>query len=84
MINGHQVQIQSPQFIVNGEEFPSDLLMSLADGISQEFTLRNLEQQGIILRLLTLNIEADKLDIVAFTRIEPSSTLIENNSLAQH
>ena len=84
LINGHQVQIQSPQFIVNGEEFPSDLLMSLADGISQEFTLRNLEQQGIILRLLTLNIEADKLDIVAFTRIEPSSTLIENNSLAQH
>lgn len=79
LINGHQIQIQAPHFIANGEEFPPDLLVPLADGLSQEFTFRNLEQQGIILRLLRLDIEADRLDIVAFTRIEPSSTLLETD-----
>ncbi len=77
--SGHQVQIQDFQFIANGEEFPPDLLMPLVEGVNQEFTLRNLEPQGITLRLLELEIEENHLKLVAFTRIDPSSSILDDD-----
>ncbi|MFN7514831.1 MAG: DUF2993 domain-containing protein, partial [Microcystis sp.] len=40
---------------------------------STQLDLKNFEKQGIIARLLQLQIDDDKLSIAAFGRIEPRS-----------
>lgn len=70
LLNGHQFQIQSPQLIANGEAFPEDLLAPLLDGLSQSFTLRNIEPQGMTIRLLELEIDENHIRLVAFAMLD--------------
>lgn len=76
LANGYQIEILSPRLIANGEEFPPDLLIALAEGISQELTLRNLESSGITARLLKLEIDDTGIQLVTFVRLDPSSELL--------
>jgi len=49
------------------------LLKGFAEGISTQLDLKNFEKQGIIARLLQLQIDDDKLSIAAFGSIKPRS-----------
>lgn len=75
--NGYQLQFSNPELMANGEAFPNDLLEALVDGISQEFTLRNLEPAGITARLLELKIEVDQVQMVAFVQIDPDAAVLD-------
>lgn len=77
LLNGYQLQIDDPQLIANGQAFPDDLLVPLVDGLTQAFTLRNFEPQGITMRLLELEIDDDTIRLIVFAQIAPSSTLFE-------
>ncbi|MEB3213585.1 MAG: DUF2993 domain-containing protein [Leptolyngbyaceae bacterium] len=77
LLNGYQIQIESPQLIANEQAFPDELLSSLTDGVTQAFTLRNFESQGMTLRLLELKIDEEAIQLTAFARLEPSSTLLD-------
>lgn len=74
--NGSQFQFSEPELVANGEAFPTGLLDSLLAGLSREFTLRNLEATGITARLLELEIEEDRVQVVAFVQIAPDAEIL--------
>jgi hypothetical protein len=77
LLNGYQLQIQSPRIIAGEQVFPDDLLSPVVDGFTQSFTLRNLDPQGITIRLLELGIDDEAIHLVAFAHIDPSSPLFD-------
>ncbi|ELS01473.1 Protein of unknown function (DUF2993) [Xenococcus sp. PCC 7305] len=73
VIAGVKVNLVEPQGTVNGRPMSERLLGGFAQGISDRLDLTNLESLGILARLLQLEITEDKIELVAFTRIEPQS-----------
>ncbi len=75
--NGYQFQFSEPELVANGEAFPAGLLEALLEGVSREFTLRNLELTGITARLLELKIEEERVQIVAFVELAPEAEILD-------
>lgn len=73
VIAGTQIQLVDPQGTVNGRQMSERLLNGFAEGISDRLNLTNLENSGILARLLQLEVTEDKIELVAFTRIETLS-----------
>lgn len=74
VIAGTKIQLVNPQGTVNGRQMSERLLNGFAEGISDRLNLTNLESLGILARLLQLEVTEDKIELVAFTRIETPST----------
>ncbi len=77
VIAGTQIQLVNPQGTVNGRPMSTRLLSGFAQGVSDRLKLSNLESLGILARLLQLEVTEDKIELVAFTRIETNS--VEQN-----
>ena len=73
VIAGNQIQLVNPQGTVNRRQMSARLLKGFAQGISDRLQLTNLESSGILARLLQLEVTEDKIELVAFTRIETKS-----------
>ena len=65
---------------VNEEQVASQFVEGIVKNLNQRLDLRNLEGDGLLIRILKLNIRASKLEIAAFVQIKPSSTLVEKSS----
>jgi len=74
VIAGTRIQLIDPQGTVNGRQMSERLLGGFAEGISDRLNLTSLESLGILARLLQLEVTEDKIELVAFTRIDPRST----------
>lgn len=74
VIAGTRIQLVDPQGTVDGRQMSARLLGGFAEGISDRLNLTSLESLGILARLLQLEVTEDKIELVAFTRIEPQST----------
>jgi len=70
---GHQLQLRDPQLKVDGEAVPSQLLNSLLAGLQSRLSLRQLEDSGLVVRVLRLTIQENRLDTALFIKVEPSS-----------
>ncbi|QQE63476.1 hypothetical protein GFS31_01410 [Leptolyngbya sp. BL0902] len=79
VVNGHRLQLVQPRLEVEGAEFPSELVVSLAEGASQEFSLRRLEAFGLTTRVLALTVRENELDIAIFARLEPNSPFLQGS-----
>ncbi|MDB9419206.1 MAG: DUF2993 domain-containing protein [Microcystis viridis Mv_BB_P_19951000_S69] len=73
LVQGRKIELIEPTATLNGRRISSRLLKGFAEGISTQLDLKNFEKQGIIARLLQLQIDDDKLSIAVFGRIEPRS-----------
>ncbi len=73
VIAGTKIQLVNPQGTVNGRQMSARLLGGFAQGLSDRLQLSNLESSGILARLLQLEVTEDKIELVAFTRLEPNS-----------
>lgn len=73
--DGHQLILQDPTVVIDGEPIPAQLLESFTEGISSELTLKQLEASAIIARVLNLEIQPEKLNLVVYVRVDPSSPL---------
>jgi hypothetical protein len=71
LLSGSQLQLVEPRVIVNDEAVSDRLIQPLTEGINRLLDLSRLEQSGITVRLLQLEIEPDRLAIAAFVRLEP-------------
>ncbi len=69
-IDGKKVQIIDPQGTVNGRPMSSRLLQGFAAGIGDRFDLNSLSADGILARILQLEINEDELQLVSFVRLE--------------
>ena len=73
VIAGTEIQLVNPQGTINGRSMSGRLLSGFAQGISDRLQLSNLESLGILARLLQLEVTEDRIELVAFTRIENNS-----------
>lgn len=71
LVTPYQLQLVEPTVLVNGQPAPSQLVNKLSEGVSQRLDLRSL-QDGISVRLLQLEVEAQSLQAAAFVRVEPT------------
>jgi len=67
---GHRLQLIEPRVTVDGQALPSRLVEGFAKGISDRANLRSLEDAGITVRLLQLEIDNQDLQIAAFVRAD--------------
>jgi hypothetical protein len=65
------IQIVEPVGTVNGKAISTKLLNGFARGLGKRIDLRTLEEEGLFVRLLQLEIDKDALDLAAFVRLEP-------------
>jgi hypothetical protein len=77
VIAGRQFQLINPLIKVNEEAVPSKLIDAIVSNLNRRFDLANLETNGLIVRILQLNIKENTLEVASFFRIEPSSKILE-------
>ncbi len=70
VIDGKQVRLLDPQGTVNGRPMSSRLLNGFATGISDRLNLNTLSADGILARILQLEINEDNLQLISFVRLE--------------
>ena len=78
VVAGRQIQLVNPTVVLNKEKAPEKLINQIVNNLKEQLDLRNLEGEGVQLRILKLNIKPAAIEIAAFFRIEPSSKLLEN------
>ncbi|MFH7244605.1 MAG: DUF2993 domain-containing protein [Spirulina sp.] len=81
VVNGHRFELVQPRLEIEGELAPPELVTSFADGASQEFSLRRLEEWGLTSRILAFNVRDNELDIALFARLEPDSPFLQRQTL---
>ena len=69
VLNG-QLRLIEPQGTVNNRPMSQRLLNGFAVGISDRLDLNSLESDGILARILQLEINQDRLELVGFIRVE--------------
>lgn len=79
VLNGKTIRIAEPQGTVNGRPMSSRLLTGFAEGISDRLNLSDLESNGILARILQLEIDEDKLKLVGFAKVETKTTQLSSN-----
>ncbi|NJK57410.1 MAG: DUF2993 domain-containing protein [Pleurocapsa sp. SU_5_0] len=70
VIDGEKVRLLDPQGTVNGRPMSSRLLNGFATGISDRLNLNTLSADGILARILQLEINEDNLQLISFVRLE--------------
>ncbi len=70
VVNGKIIRLIDPQGTVNNRPMSSRLLKGFAAGISDRLNLNSLSADGIITRILQLEIDEDKLELSSFIRLE--------------
>ncbi|BAY87034.1 hypothetical protein NIES267_65450 [Calothrix parasitica NIES-267] len=76
---GRQITINETVVTVNEEQVAPQFVEGIVKNLNQRLDLRNLEGDGLLIRILKLNIRQSKLEIAAFVQIKPSSTLLVEN-----
>ncbi len=78
---GKKIRLVQPVGKVNGRPMSSRLLRGFAQGISDRLDLTKIQSQGILARLLQLEITADQIELIAFARMETKSGLISSTEI---
>ena len=68
---GHQLELVAPRASLNGRQISNRILNTAVGLIGDRLDLRPLEKQGIVARLLQLEISPQQAQIAAFVRLEP-------------
>ena len=80
-IDGRAIRILEPQGTVNGKPMSSRLLDGFAEGISDRLNFDSLEQDGILARILQLEIDEDKLELASFLQVETKTTQLSSKEI---
>ena len=83
VVNGHRFELIQPRLEIEGELAPPELVTTLAEGASQEFSLRRLEDWGLTSRILAFNVRDNELDIALFARLDPDSPFLQGQTATQ-
>ncbi|MGD1909429.1 MAG: DUF2993 domain-containing protein [Rivularia sp. (in: cyanobacteria)] len=71
---GRQIKLIETVVTVNEEQVASQFVEGIIKILNQRLDLRSCEGDGILIRILKLNITTSNLEIAAFVQIQPSST----------
>ena len=81
VVNGKTFRILKPQGTVNGRPMSSRLLDGFARGIGDRLDLNFLEADGILTRILQLEIDEDKLELVSFILVETKPAQLSSTKI---
>ena len=81
VIQGRAIRILEPQGTVDGKPMSSRLLNGFAEGISDRLNFDSLEQDGILARILQLEIDEDKLELASFLKVETKTTQLSSKEI---
>ncbi len=81
VLNGKTIRLVNPKGTVNGRPMSSRLLNGFAEGISDRLSFDSLESDGILARILQLEIDEDKLDLASFLRVETKTTKLSSKEI---
>jgi len=70
VLDGSQFYLESPVLMINDSPLPSSVVLAISRVFLDRFDLKNLESNGITLRLLQLQINPDQVEIAAFISIK--------------
>jgi hypothetical protein len=71
LLGGKSIQIVEPTGTVNGKAISTKLLNGFARGFSSRLSLRKLEEDGLLVRVLNLNISDRAIYLSAVTSVAP-------------
>ena len=70
VVRGKIIRLINPEGTVNGRPMSTRLLNGFAEGISDRLNLSSLEKDGILARILQLEIDEDKIELASFFKLE--------------
>ena len=81
VFQGKTIRISEPQGTVNGRPMSSRLLNGFAEGISDRLDLDSLQADGILARVLQLEIDEGKLKLVGFLKLETKGSQLSSKEI---
>jgi hypothetical protein len=81
VLNGKTIQITKLEGTVNSRPMSSRLLNGFAEGLSDRLNLTSLEANGILARILQLEINEDELKLVGFARVETKAPQLSSKEI---
>ena len=81
VVNGKEIAIVEPQGTVNGRPMSSRLLNGFAVGIGDRLNLDFLSQDGILARILQLEIDEDELNLASFLKVETKTNRLSSKDV---
>ena len=81
VVNGKAIAIVEPQGTVNGRPMSSRLLNGFAVGIGDRLNLDFLLQDGILARILQLEIDEDELNLASFLKVETKTNRLSSKDV---
>lgn len=81
VLNGKIIRLIKPEGTVNGRPMSPRLLKGFAEGISDRLNLNVLETNGILARILQLQIDEDKLELVSFAILETKALPLSSKEI---
>ncbi|HEY9887382.1 MAG TPA: DUF2993 domain-containing protein [Candidatus Obscuribacterales bacterium] len=76
VVDGHQLVLTEPTIVIDNQPVPPQLITAFTEGIKNQLTLKQLEEIGIVARVLKFELQPEALDVVIFLQINPDSPLI--------
>jgi LmeA-like phospholipid-binding len=71
IVLGRQMQLVQPRVTLNGEPVPEELLRGMIEGVLERSDLKQLETEGITVRILDYQVNPRQLTLVAFVQVLP-------------
>ncbi|WP_204104272.1 MULTISPECIES: DUF2993 domain-containing protein [Spirulina sp. CCY15215] len=71
--NRQNLKLVKPEILLNDRPLPPIFADIVEDTLGERLNWQNLDTSGIVLRLLQLEIESDRLELAAYIRIEPEN-----------
>ncbi|MDX2254826.1 MAG: DUF2993 domain-containing protein [Pseudanabaenaceae cyanobacterium bins.39] len=73
-IGGTRLQIINPQIELEGTPVPERITKAFAEGLNKVLDLRQLEDKGIVARVLRLELSAGKMQVIGFAKMDQIPT----------
>jgi hypothetical protein len=70
---GRSIELLELTAILNDRKISQRFIAPLVQGFNEQLDLETFEKQGVIARILQLNISEDTLDLAAFVRLNPAT-----------
>ncbi|GAB4212964.1 MAG: DUF2993 domain-containing protein [Synechococcales cyanobacterium] len=68
--DGQALRLRQPEFTIGSVPVPQEIAGAFLGGLNEIINLADLESQGLLVRILQLNVTPDNLELVGFVRLE--------------
>ncbi|HEY9908019.1 MAG TPA: DUF2993 domain-containing protein, partial [Thermosynechococcaceae cyanobacterium] len=75
VVAGRQIRLLQPVARVNDEEVPSEVMSTIVDGVFERLDLRQLEAEGVTLRILQFQLSPRQADLALFVQVAAGKQL---------